>query len=360
MHASGNIGDRAVYPTSAEENVGRGLTFLLSKAGIAAACLGLVLMLGYGDYLTGYEQSFLLFYLLPVSLATWRGNLILGVIFSIFSVAAWITSDIAAGVPRVGFWNAGMALAAYLVFTILLSKLRDLFMELDERVRVRTAALRREIAERERLDQELASVADRERRRLGQELHDGICQHLTGTALTAQTLREKLAARSAQEVPEADKVVRYIEEGIDLSRNLARGLFSPELEAEGLMMALQELAENMTERFNIPCTFESDGFGNVRDSGVATQLYRIAQEAVVNAMKHAEANRVDIQLTETETDLTLAIADDGVGLPSKLPRRGGLGLRLMSHGAALVGADFQVKRNSGGGTTVLCRVSVAN
>ncbi len=206
------------------ERLGRTLSLVSSKTAVTAACLVLVVVLGYGDYRTGYEQSFLLFYLLPVTLATWRGNLALGIIFSVLSVAAWIISDVAAGVPAVGFWNVGMALAAYLVFTLLFSKLRDLFTELDERVRARTAALRREIAERERLDRELASVADRERRRLGQELHDSICQHLTGTALTAQTLREKLAARSAPEVGEADKVVRYIEEGIDLSRSLARGL----------------------------------------------------------------------------------------------------------------------------------------
>jgi signal transduction histidine kinase len=94
------------------------------------------------------------------------------------------------------------------------------------------------------------------------------------------------------------------------------------------------------------------------DSTVATQLYRIAQEAVMNAVKHAEAQHVHIHLMETKTDVTLAVTDDGVGLPSELPHRPGLGLRLMSHGAALVGADFQIKRNSQGGTTVICKASV--
>ena len=129
------------------------------------------------------------------------------------------------------------------MFAFVLSDLRTLLRELDQRVRERTAALQREVAERQRLDQEIAEVARRERLRLGQDLHDSLCQHLTGTALTAQVLREKLAQRSAPEVVEAEKVVRYIEQGIDLTRNLARGFFSPELEAEGLMVALHGLAK---------------------------------------------------------------------------------------------------------------------
>jgi signal transduction histidine kinase len=330
----------------------------LSKPALAGACLFLTGVLGYIDYLTGYEQSFLLFYLLPIALATWFGNIIFGFIFSVLSVAAWLISDAAAGVAEAGFWNPGMALTSYCVFTTLLAKLRTLVNELDQRVRDRTRALRREIAERERLDREIAQVADRERRRLGQDLHDSICQHLTGTALTAQTLREKLAKRFAPEVMQADKVVRYIEEGIDLARNLARGFFSPELEAEGLVVALQSLAENTAERFQIPCHIESDELVRVPDSEVATQMYRIAQEAVMNAIKHADARRIDICLISGDESLTLTISDDGLGFPDKLPQPEGLGLRLMSHGAALIGADFQVRRNTGRGTSVICEVKI--
>jgi signal transduction histidine kinase len=275
-------------------------------------------------------------------------------------VTVWVASDLFAGIPTVGFWNLGMALAAYAVFAVLLSKLRTLLGELEHRVRERTKALRREIAERERLDREIAEVADRERRRLGQELHDGLCQHLTGTALTAQTLREKLAARSAPEIAAADRVVRYIEEGIDLSRNLARGFFSPELEAEGLMFALQSLADNTSERFQIACAFNSEGIVRVPDSTVATQLYRIAQEAVMNAIKHANAKAIDIRLRKDASNLTLSISDDGIGLPEKLPQPEGLGLRLMSHGASIIGAQFHARRNAGGGTIVMCQVVIPN
>ncbi len=327
-----------------------------SRVGLAILCLVLVCCLGYLDYLTGYEQSLLLFYLVPIALATWFGGLLFGLVFSGISIGAWITSDILAGIPTVGVWNIAMAVSAYVVFTLLLHNLRTVLRDLDQRVRDRTRALRHEIAERQRLDQEIAEVAQRERLLLGQELHDGLCQHLTGTALTAQTLRQRLASHGAAEVSQADQVVRYIEEGIDMSRNLARGLFSPELEADGLMVALHGLAENMTERSGIPCTFDSNGVISVTDANVATQLHRIAQEATTNAIKHAHARQIEIRLEESETELELAVSDDGIGLPES--RNGnGLGLRLMQHGAALIGAEFKVEGKAGKGTTVLCKVS---
>ena len=306
----------------------------------------LTLIVGYLDYLTGYEQSLLLFYLMPIALARWFGGLIFGLIFSVASVITWVVADLLAGVSAIGFWNAGMALAVYIVFAVLLGNLRTLLNDLEDRVRQRTKALRREIAERQRLDREIAEVSERERRRLGQELHDGLCQHLTGTALTAQSLREQLAVRSAPEAAEADKVVRHLEEGIDLSRNLARGFFSPELEAEGLVFALHSLAENMTERFQVPCTFSGEEAVRLADATVATHLYRIAREAVMNAIKHAGARTVQIRLFLSDDSLTLSVRDDGIGLPKLLPESEGLGFRLMSHGASLVARESSLLSQS--------------
>ena len=328
-----------------------------SRTALTGLCLTIIGTLGYLDYVTGYEQTFLLFYLVAIGLGTWFGSFWLGLTFSVLSIAAWVLSDIVAGVPTVGLWNIGMALGSYAVFTSLLSKLRTLLNELDQRVRDRTAELKREMAERERLDQEIAEVADRERRRLGQNLHDSLGQHLTGTALAAQVLREKLAERSATEVKDADKVVQHIEEGIDLTRNLARGFFSPELEADGLDVALYGLAANTTERFQVPCTFNGDDAIHVGDATTATQLYHIAQEAVMNAVKHAGASKIDIELARNGQKLTLAVSDDGRGFPEKLPEPPGLGLRLMTHGASLIGGKLDITRNRDGGTVVTCKLN---
>jgi len=327
-----------------------------SRTSLTIACLILTGVIGYVDYLTGYERSLLLFYLLPISLAAWFGNFAFGIVMAAVCVIVWVLSDLASGIPALGFWNIGTAFASYVLFAGVLSKLGALVRELDRRVQERTAALEHEMAERRRLDQEIARVADRERRRLGHELHDRLGQHLTGTALAAQVLKEKLAARSAPETGEAEKVVRCVEEGIDLTRNLARGFFSPELEAEGLVVALQNLADTVRERFGISCVLHSDELFPIHDSTVANQLYQIAQEAVTNSVKHAAARQIDIRLAMDGPELYLSIVDDGVGFPDK-PRSEGLGLHLMRHGAALSGATFDIRRNGEKGTIATCRVN---
>ena len=334
--------------------------FRVSQTALVATCLCVVGIVGYVDYATGYERPLLLFYLVPISLATWFGSLRIGLGIAVVSVAASMLSDLAAGIPTLGLWNAGMAFASYALFAGVLGKLRTLVGELDRRVQERTAALQREMAERRRLDQEIAQVADRERRRLGQDLHDRLGQHLTGTALAAQVLKEKLAAKSAPEVMEAEKLVHYVEEGIDLTRNLARGFFSPELEADGLSVALEGLAENISERFAVNCIFHGEGLIPMRDPAVATQLYRIAQEAATNAAKHAAAEQIDIRISVNDSELTLAIMDDGAGFPDDPLDSKGLGLRLMRHGAALIGGTFDVRRNGQRGTIATCKVTIPN
>jgi len=326
-----------------------------SRRSLAIACLILTGVIGYVDYVTGYERSLLLFYFLPISLGAWFGDFAFAIAIVVVCVMVWVLSDLASGIPALGFWNIGMAFASYVLFAGVLSKLGTLVRELDRRVQERTAALEHEMAEHRRLDREIARVADRERRRLGHDLHDSLGQHLTGTALAAQVLKEKLAARSAPETGEAEKLVRCVEEGIDLTRNLARGFFSPELEAEGLVVALQNLAETVRERFGIECVLDGDESIRIHDSTVANQLYQIAQEAVTNSVKHAAARQIDIRLAMNGPELCLSIIDDGVGFPDK-PRSEGLGLRLMRHSAALSGATFDVRRNGENGTIATCRV----
>jgi signal transduction histidine kinase len=332
--------------------------FTLSRKELVVICFFLVGTIGYIDYLSGYERSLLLFYLLPISLAAWFGSLVFSFAIVIMSVTAWVLANVAAGIPAFGLWSVGAVFISYGLFASVLSKLGTLMRELDRRVHERTEALQREVAERQRLDREIARVADRERRRLGQELHDSVGQHLTGTALAAQVLKEKLAAKAAPEVPEAEKVVDYIEQGIELTRNLARGFFSPELDAEGLVVSLQGLAENIRERFQTNCVFEGQESIPVRDSAVATQLYRIAQEAATNSAKHAAPKQIAIQLAMNGPELILSIIDDGVGFPDELAYQQGLGLRLMRHGAALIGATFDIRRNDGRGTIATCRLSI--
>jgi signal transduction histidine kinase len=297
----------------------------------------------------------LLFYFLPISVAAWFGNFAFGMTMVVVCVMTWVVTDLASGIPALGFWNIGMAFASYGLFAGVVSKLGTLVRELDRRVDERTAAYEREMIERRRLDHEIAQVADRERRRLGHDLHDKLGQHLTGTALAAQVLKEKLAARDDPETSDAEKLVRCLEEGIDFTRNLARGFFSPELRAEGLVVALQNLAEGVSEQSGIDCILRGDELISIYDSTVANQLYRIAQEAVTNSVKHAAARHIHIGLAKDGSELCLSIVDDGVGFPDK-PRSEGLGLHLMRHAAALSGGTFDIRRNGEKGTIATCRV----
>src|SRR6266513_3474531 len=144
----------------------------ISRRSLTIACLILAGLIGYVDYLTGYEQSLLLFYFLPISLAAWFANFKFGIAIVAVCVIVWALSDLASGIPALEFWNIGMAFASYVLFAGLVSKLGTLVRELDRRVEERTAALEREMAERRRFDQELARVADHERGRLCHERHD--------------------------------------------------------------------------------------------------------------------------------------------------------------------------------------------
>src|SRR5206468_2839338 len=224
-----------------------------------------------------------------------------------------------------------IALAFYLVVVWLLSSLRSLHHELEQRVRHRTAALTQEMAERERLEKEILQVSEREQRRIGRDLHDGLCQHLTGTALAGRVLEEKLAARTLPESQDAANIVGLVEDGILLARNVARGISPVEMEPEGLIAAFQEMTANLNKLSKVRCVFESDGRISVRDASTATHLYRIAQEAVSNAIRHGKAQRIDISVANRNGKITLAVEDDGAGLPENWQTNQGLGTRIMAH-----------------------------
>lgn len=339
---------RAVMPASvAFENASRVSVAVLSLIWIGAV--------GLADYWTGYEQSMMIFYLIPITLGTWCVGRSFGMFLAGLSIGTSILSDVASGIPEVRYWNEAVALSSYAIFVWLLARWRGALRQMDERVRLRTADLQEEILERMRLEKEMTEVTERERRRLGHDLHDSVCQHFTGTALAAQVLRAKLATKLSEDAADAGKLVGLIEEGIDLTRSLARGLFSPDLERGGLAVALEGLAHNTQERTGITCEFQHNDESRLQscDPAVLTQFYRIAQEAVTNAAKHAQPGRIVIELDAADGEIRLNIFDDGVGLGAA-SETSGLGLKMMRHGADLIGANFSAARREPAGTIVSC------
>ena len=328
------------------------------KQFVALVCIWIVTAVGLVDYLTGYETFFFSFYLVAVFLAAWSVGFSFGVLIAALSVAAWIAANIAAGQRYssdfIPVWNAAILFSFYLVVVGLLARLRTLQKHLEERVRLRTAALTQEMQERLRLQKELLETSEREQRRIGLDLHDGLCQHLTGTALAGHLLGQKLAEKSLPESASANRLVELVEEAIELTRTLSRGLHPAAVQGGNLADNFQELAADTRERFKVVCQFECHQAEPLRDAGVATHLYRIAQEAVANAVRHGKAGHIKIGLDFAGGDHVLTVTDDGTGLPENAWSGKGLGLRLMAYRADLIGAAFRIERLPARGTRVTC------
>lgn len=215
-----------------------------------------------------------------------------------------------------------------------------------------------DITDRKRLEAEILEVSERERRRIGQDLHDDLCQQLTGIAFTSRLLQQRLAARSDPEARMAEKIVQAVQHATGRTRDLAKGLHPVRLEADGLVAALRDLAKTLGSLFKISCRFRCRARRDrvhIADPAVAIQLYRIAQESVTNAVKHGKAKEICISIGAVKGQIKLTIADDGVGIVGT-PRGQGMGLTVMRQRAHMIGAALTISKRRHRGTLVTCRV----
>lgn len=211
-------------------------------------------------------------------------------------------------------------------------------------------ALRVEITARRALERQLLAVSEREQKRFGRELHDDVGQVLTGAAFLCKALADKLKSAGSETARDAERVVEVINQALEQARCLARGLYPVELDAEGLMVALGDLASNTRKLFDIACHYEIDAPLIVHDNDVAIHLYRIAQEAVTNAVKHSGAENIFIRVTSRPSKRAITVIDDGIGIQGR--GRKGMGHKLMAHRASLIGALLVIKKLEPRGTLV--------
>jgi signal transduction histidine kinase len=227
-----------------------------------------------------------------------------------------------------------------------------------------TARRRAEANETEarNLQRELLDTTDTEQRRIGHDLHDGLGQHLTGIAFMSKLIEQRLAARGVPEADEARRISGLVNKAIGWTRDLARGLAPVDLDQEeGLVSALRQLTEGTAEMFGAPCRLETAGDVRFRNPTVAIHLYRVAQEAVNNAIKHAQAKEVVVRLIRDARGLTVSVEDDGRGfdLAAAAVQSGGMGLRIMRYRARMIAGTLDVRRRAGGGTAVTCSCPLA-
>ncbi len=338
----------------------------LVSAGIVVSITALIAwiyVISEGDY---SRQAF---YIIPMILAvSWLG-LWPGLSVALFSAGMRFYGDIAfGGVPfslNDAFYAAvANRLSLLLVNIVVIVVLNELYLinrQLEQRVQSRTTALRQAVEARERLQNSLFEAGLRERKSIGRDLHDGLGQLLTATAMAASIVANRLIAQGHPNAAEARKVESLVKEGIDQSRQIARGLLLETVKPEELLSELEELASTATHQHRTPCVLTAEGTPEYLDVHIASHLFYIAREALRNALRHGGASQVAIHFNVSDSLASVTVTDNGRGLasPETFEKSGGMGLHIMSQRAELIGARLSVGAAPGGGTRVDCRVPLA-
>lgn len=251
-------------------------------------------------------------------------------------------------------WLAGMPglLATSVPVCVLLERFLALLQRISDAERAGRARLQLETRERRLLESALLETSERERSAVGHELHDGVCQQLTAARLRCQVFARGFGDEQQPEAEHLRQIVDLLDESLGQAHELARGLSPGELDAGALAPALQEIVRRVRERNELDCALEHDGRGEQVDRAVATQLYRIAQEAVTNALKHASPSRIWIRLLADPVGVRLEVENDGRALGAQ--GSSGMGVRIMRSRAERVGGALALEARVGGGALVRC------
>jgi PAS domain S-box-containing protein len=214
-----------------------------------------------------------------------------------------------------------------------------------------------DVTEHRELEQRIRSVRENERRRIGQDLHDDLGAHLVGVEAMAELLQRRLKKEGHPQAQFSAEISALINQATAKTRALGRGLCPVDLDDLGLSNALENLKKNTERAFGVAFALDLSGDIGIRKHAVATQLYRIVQEAVNNALVHGKAKAIAVGMSADRRGLTLTIADDGIGIAEDAEQGDGLGLRTMRHRANRIGAEMTVTRRQPKGTIVRCTIN---
>jgi len=327
------------------------LQALRRTEGVFAAATLLMACTGVVDWLAGYDVSLFIFYGVPIGLVAARCNQKMALLMALLCALTWWWVDVFSGHPYnrtwLAVWEPAMRFAYFGIVAVMGSRLRDQHDALRSRVALLEHA--------QRLEKQIVHASDAERRRIVQDLHDGICQFLAAIGCAASALGSELRHHGS-ELPaaRADEIEELLKDAVVQTRDLARGLVPVQMEQAGLSSALQQLANSISRLHKVDCQFAASGAIPKCTTQTAVHLYRIAQEAVANAIRNGRATGIEISLIQSGDISWLRVCDNGIGIAPATPATTGMGLKIMAYRARLIGGSVTVERIPAGGTEVTC------
>ena len=304
------------------------------------------------DIITPWQFGWLIFYAVPVFLVALNFPRRVGLTFAVAAALVAFLANydtVAIRGWQAYCWGGVNRLGALLFAAVCGISMRNFREETRRRVEA--------LEHNQELEREILRAGEHEQMRIGQDLHDGVCQTLAALDCAAQCLKMDLETEGSPQVKLAVEIQKQLSAATLEARNLARGIYPVTMEVDGLSLALHELVMTTNTLFHAKIGFESDDDIVVKDSEVAMHLYRITQEALSNAMRHANASRVEVRLQRGPQRLTISVADDGCGSAIR-GRPEGMGWRTMRYRARLIGAELTMEMQPAAGTTVRCSLPI--
>ena len=301
------------------------------------------------DYYTPRKFNTFIFYAIPVFALSWHSGWRSGMTFAICGIVIHFLANLHYGPERSAhfyIWSMVNRLASRTFVVMCGASLR----RYREAIRARVETMNRT----RQLEREIVRTSEREQMRIGQDLHDGICQNLAAIDCATECLRLNLEAEGIPQAKTATVIQKLVRETILDARNLARGIFPAPLGGGGFSTALNDLVATTNQLRQASITFEANDHIRISDPATAMHLYRIAQEALSNAVRHAKALHIAVRVAYHSDALAITVADDGCGYSSEATNSTGMGLRTMQYRAQLIGARVTINSVPSRGTSVSC------
>lgn len=319
------------------------------RAWMIAEMVASLLVIAAIDSITNYRIRLLPFYALPVFVVAWFCNRTWGIAAGVFAALLWWCVNRFTGDPDlygwIGVWEVSRHGGFLLIVAMVGSALRAKSDIASERIAL--------LEHSQRLEHEIVNISEAEQRRIGQDLHDGLCQYLAGLTCSASSLRDDLQkADLKSDANAADELVTLLQDAVVQTRDLARKLVPAHVSRLGLVLALESLAQSVTRLHGVNCRFRSNASSANWDEDTAMHLYRIAQEAINNATRHGKAGNIFLFLNANDCSLRLRVVDDGGGISES--DSDGMGFDIMRYRARLMGGQLTIRRRKGRGTIVSC------